>query len=66
LPSAIASAIARLDGHEATRMSARRDRGRDGRRDEGRASELLTELAAVYADAERAHAGWSCPASTEC
>jgi Fe-S-cluster containining protein len=28
--------------------------------------ELLAELEAVYRDADRLHAGWSCPASTEC
>jgi uncharacterized protein len=28
--------------------------------------DLLAELEAVYADADRAFSGWSCPASTEC
>jgi Fe-S-cluster containining protein len=27
---------------------------------------LLADLAAVYRDADRLYAGWSCPASTEC
>lgn len=27
---------------------------------------LLGELAALYAEVDRAHEGWSCPASTEC
>jgi Fe-S-cluster containining protein len=29
-------------------------------------AELLSGLEAVYRDADRLHAGWSCPASTEC
>ena len=29
-------------------------------------SELLADLQAVYRDADQLHAGWSCPASTEC
>src|SRR5262249_49740034 len=29
-------------------------------------AELLAELEAVYRDADRLYAGWSCPASTEC
>src|SRR5262249_44730554 len=28
--------------------------------------ELLAELGEVYRDVDRLHAGWSCPASTEC
>jgi Fe-S-cluster containining protein len=31
-----------------------------------RTADLLADLAAVYRDADRLHAGWSCPASTEC
>src|SRR4051812_30713987 len=31
-----------------------------------RTDELLADLAAVYRDADDLHAGWSCPASTEC
>jgi len=31
-----------------------------------RANELLAELHAVYRDADRLYAGWSCPSSTEC
>ena len=29
-------------------------------------AELLAELERIYADADQAFAGWSCPASTEC
>jgi len=36
------------------------------RRREDARDDLLTSLAEVYRDADALHAGWSCPASTEC
>jgi Fe-S-cluster containining protein len=43
-------------------MSDRRRR----RGDDDEEERLLRELDAIYAEADRLYAGWSCPASTEC